>query len=725
MPVPERIAQAARQRLLDSATQIERSISAIQLGRPLEAEPDGERLKRRVRAVTGLGGEEAASLLRGDPAPLRRLIGEARRGAERIQGQTEDFVGVSFLQLAQAAASGVGRVIFRNDAPQGSGFMVSPRLFLTNNHVLSSREAAAGFLVEFDYELDVFGQERASTRFEFNPAAFFCTNTEDDLDYTVIAVGSRAQGDGELAHFGYCPLLRRDDKHALGEVANIVQHPEGDFKQVVLRENRWVNRLSTVLHYIADTLPGSSGSPVFNDEWQVVALHHWGEPFREWKLPNGQVADKNVNEGIRISAIAADLADLLTEPGALGAPQRELLAHALEPASSVPSLLSPSESRASNQSTIRTPETNAMNIPTNALRPDSPTPDDAGNAVSVTIPLQITVRLLPPAPPAIQSLERADTPASGAEAVQIDTNYANRNGYNPRFLPGFVVPLPGLSTGEMKSAAAKVRGVAEGENPHELKYQHFSIVMNGERRMAFFTATNIDGATWKNIDRETGQAEGAEASEKWYADPRIAEDAQSDQSLYSSQRPRRVFDRGHLTRRLDPCWGTAARAERANADTFHFTNCTPQESRFNQQSRYWQGIEEYVLDNAKAEREKVTVFTGPVFGSDDPPYRYAQMPLQFWKVLARVEDGELLATALLADQSPLLSRLPERLGGESFGDLGRVEEYQTSVAEIERLTGLDFGVLRDHDTVRANEAGVSLREVQAFADITLARGARR
>ena len=46
-----------------------------------------------------------------------------------------------------------------------------------------------------------------------------------------------------------------------------------------------------------------------------------------------------------------------------------------------------------------------------------------------------------------------------------------------------------------------------------------------------------------------------------------------------------LFDHGHLTRRMDPNWGTEEQAERANADTYHFTNCSPQHFRFNEATR--------------------------------------------------------------------------------------------------------------------------------------------
>ena len=112
----------------------------------------------------------------------------------------------------------------------------------------------------------------------------------------------------------------------LGEVANIIQHPKGRRKEVVLRENRLVSRLEPVLHYIADTEGGSSGSPVFNNDWQVIALHHWGGPGPlavSGLMPNGNA---EVNEGVRISKIVADL-DAKRRGGIEGA---ERLASAIE-----------------------------------------------------------------------------------------------------------------------------------------------------------------------------------------------------------------------------------------------------------------------------------------------------------------------------------------------------------------------------------------------------------
>ena len=138
------------------------------------------------------------------------------------------------------------------------------------------------------------------------------------------------------------------------------------------------------------------------------------------------------------------------------------------------------------------------------------------------------------------------------------------------------------------------------------------------------------------------------------------------------------------------------------------------------EARFWQGIENYVLDNARAEDVKVSVFTGPIFASTDPVYRSVRVPIQFYKIVARVDDGQLKATALLASQSEFLSRLPERLRGERFDDLGRVQQYQTTVARIEEMSGINFGLLRDADTFGDSESlETPLRPLKSFDDIAL------
>ncbi|MEP0873520.1 DNA/RNA non-specific endonuclease [Trichocoleus desertorum AS-A10] len=743
--VPKRITNAARERVRASEAkkQREQVRESAEQGNLLTAEPDEHRKIHRFQAVAGVDRKIAIALAHGEDPAKMGLDGDARLGAERIQGRTTDFVGVAFLDSALAAASCVARVIFRDGQPQGSGFLISDRLFLTNNHVISSEKAAEEFLLEFNYELDPHGHARSVTRFALAPKTFFLTNSEDDLDYTVVAVGDRESGAGDPKDFGFCPLTNTDDKHLIGEFVNIIQHPDGDYKQVVLRENQLVTRLDKVLHYVADTSPGSSGSPVFNDQWEAVALHHWGEPYRQVSDGAGQMVDKEVNEGIRISAIVQALEQTLSN---LQRAQVLLLKSALKQSFRYPSRLglttatSPSikEETSPSEPMNQTEKTLKVNKPIHNF---PSTHANSDGSVTLTIPLEITVRI----PGLNGSVGNSSVPSNSidsgrAEAVTPDPNYLNRKGYDPNFLSDFTLPIPKV-TDRALGERATLLNPARGADPYELKYEHFSIVINRTRKMAYVTAVNIDGQQSRRVIRETGRvsddgtrgrssrsrresAKAAEASEKWYIDERIDEGDQTNQSLYSNQQPTRIFDRGHQVRREDPVWGSDREAERANADTFHFTNCCPQESRFNQQQQYWQGIENYVLDNAREEDAQLCVFTGPVFAASDPRYREVRIPLQFFKVIARLERGELKATAFLADQSELLTRLPERLSrrgaSEAFGDLGRVREYQTTVEEIEEITGLDFGLLRDYDTFREAESLTGrFLLLEDFADIQL------
>jgi endonuclease G, mitochondrial len=692
MKKPKLAAEKARARVQDTRDQIDRVLKAIKSDHPLDAEENTERKVRRFQAACGVNKEQAIRLAEYDESVLNSLAGERRLGAERIQGKTKDFVGVSFIELAKAASGTVARVVYRDLEPIGSGFMISDRLFLTNNHVIVNEEEAKNSLIEFNYEMDYNEQPKIVTRFSLDPDSFFFTSPETDLDFTIVAVGQRVSGQSDLSEFGYCPLLDSDDKHVLSEFVNIIQHPEGDYKQLVIRENRLVARIDDFLHYMTDTQPGSSGSPVFNDQWEVIALHHWGEPTMEFGA-DGSKVDRDVNEGVRISKIVSEIRSRIDD---VDETERSLIRVVLEPQFRHPSPLKESLMPVTRPPINKLPYYSKPNLP--EVKSD--------NSVTWKIPLEISVRIGDIIPPNITRQMEEPTVSndefmSMQEAITIDTNYENRDGFEPNFLDGYTIPLPKLNNRQKRDAARKRQSI-EGEDPYELKYEHFSIVMNAKRRMAFFTSVNIDGSTLISVNRDTGEPREseAEARERWYNDSRIDSNAQSDQSLYNNQEPKRLFDRGHLVRREDPNWGTRSQAKRANADTFHFTNCALQASGFNQGAELWAGIEKYILDNAKAERERVVVFTGPVFEEDDQDYRYTKVPKQFWKILVRVEEGQLLATALLADQSDLIRRLPERLRGERFDDISKVAQFQTSISTIESLTDLDFGTLREYDTFK-------------------------
>jgi endonuclease G len=389
--------------------------------------------------------------------------------------------------------------------------------------------------------------------------------------------------------------------------------------------------------------------------------------------------------------------------------------------------------------------------------------------VTWSIPLEVSVRIpaLAREPAAVAPTEVGPPlaePPQVERALRPSKDYRDRSGYKPKFIKGFTVPLPTLSSKQEK-LAARNRRAEPGDDPFELKYHHFSLVLHARRKLAFFTACNIDGTHAKKVNRKTGEVsdldvssafsealggpEDSEAREEWASDDRLLLSEQTNQALYDSQqvpgfpggssagRLARMFQRGHLVRRMDPAWGTNDQARLADADTFHFTNCAPQLGFFNMGSaaklkldgsgggKLWRALENHVLGNAVAEGLRVCSLTGPVFGADDIPWRGILVPLKFWKVVVWAEDGALRSLAMLADQLPVIQavgKLPESLSdAEAFDELDEVEDFLSTVATIERLTGLDLG-----DQVREADirAGEPESRVEAFEEIALAASTR-
>ncbi len=733
-----------RQRVKKAAATIQASLGHIANGNPLAAEPDPKRRFARLQAKTNY---QAEALVRSIDIAARQERTKATAkpsGQEAVQGPTLDFVGIAFFERGRRVADAVARIAYGNGRPQGSGFMVAPGLILTNHHVIETEAAAAELCVEFDYEIDANNMARKVTRYRLNPARCFVTDGIEGLDYTLVALGERISGERMAADFGYVPLSDAADKHMLGEVANIIQHPQGRHKEVVVRENRLVARDETVnvLHYLADTEAGASGSIVSNNDWEPIALHHWAGPAREVvSTKDGLPLSRQVNEGIRISAIVKDL-------------RRRQPRLKSASAAAVAGALKLWDARRNGQT---------ENIPSSNGSGGQPGARANGDgSITWTFPVEISVRspLFSPSPPdnvatRVPVVERSDRQAERAAAWEAE-DFSDRGGYEPGFIPGHIVPLPKIVS--KKYRIAENQEPVEGADPHELPYHHFSIVMNADRRLAFFTACNIDGARSKAINRDTKtvidnpslkdlgvESFGAEASDAFRPDRRILQEEQMQRPFYESQvvpgypdpqsreRIARMFQKGHITLRGDPAWGTQAQALAAENDTFFYTNAAPQIGFFNQGSALnrpgskgklrWRAVETYVLRNAVTMRQRICVFAGPVFADSDPDYRFdSKIPMKFWKIAiwADNEDSKLRAIALLADQSSVLKKknMPEAFAAnpEAYAEdeeLARVTEFLSTVKEIEGLTGLDFGkALHDADIRKGAKPGTPALRLQ-------------
>jgi endonuclease G, mitochondrial len=287
-----------------------------------------------------------------------------------------------------------------------------------------------------------------------------------------------------------------------------------------------------------------------------------------------------------------------------------------------------------------------------------------------------------------------NTPAE----LRVDPDYGNRGGYSANAL-GIEVPLP--IADELADDL-----VTYGDGQTVLPYEHFSLVMSRSRRLAAYTAVNLDGE--RTVDT------GPRKHDNWVLDKRLPDNVQIDSFLYD----RTPFDKGHLVRRLDPVWGeTRDEALRAEADTFHYTNCSPQHEKFNRSKELWQGIENYILDNTDLFHLRVCLFNGPVFALDDPTVKDVPIPREYWKVVTiRKADGSLSATAYLLSQAELLQEMlvPDF-------EFGAYRTFQVLVSDVEEKTRLSFGGLREHDPKRGAEGVLAVQpiELAEFSDIVL------
>ena len=276
---------------------------------------------------------------------------------------------------------------------------------------------------------------------------------------------------------------------------------------------------------------------------------------------------------------------------------------------------------------------------------------------------------------------------------------AGRAGFDENFL-GRPVPMPALP----------------GVETVLLPYTHFSVLMRPDKRLAAVTGLGMDGSKLMDLNR---------AGIPWRLDPRLASDLQTGERVYA----RNDIDRGHLVRRASAVWGdTVAEAKLANEDTFHYTNAAPQAAKFNQGLELWLGLESYLQEHAAEYRDRIVVFTGPIFSAQDPVYRGAEIPLRFFKVAVFIHQGELAAVGYVVDQTPELGELPDvpRPGAvDDVPPLGPFRTFQAPIRDIAELTGLDLDQLVAVDrmpiaaTLGTARVGSTWRKLNAFEDLDL------
>lgn len=230
---------------------------------------------------------------------LRPIVTEkaANENFEKIVADN-NLKPVSFLEWGVAVSKSVAHITLKNGG-MATGFLITPNILLTNHHVFGKKADARNAAVRFNYQTDLMGNFLPTDEYACDPDDVFQNNEE--LDYAVVSM-KKDPG----MKWGFLKPSSPDVN--VNEKVNIIQHPAGGPKQIAMNDNEVKYVDDAIVQYITDTMPGSSGSPVFNDNWQIVALHHSGGYIPEPSTNSIHFR----NEGIRIGAILNDLPSNIT-----------------------------------------------------------------------------------------------------------------------------------------------------------------------------------------------------------------------------------------------------------------------------------------------------------------------------------------------------------------------------------------------------------------------------
>ncbi|BAZ21706.1 hypothetical protein NIES4073_25840 [Kalymmatonema gypsitolerans NIES-4073] len=262
-----------------------------------------------------------------------------------IFGKKIEQKNITYLDAIDLLEKHINELLKLNPFPLGTGFLVGGSHLLTNHHVIPTREVAEQCVAQFNYE----GELGTKTLdYEFDPQLFFVSNSQ--LDYTLVQLQPDTSTRRSAGYqFGWLDLIESEDSIApglneaqveklikklksygyeneklafygltgnknklCGDGVAIIQHPRGRKKEIVLKNNQAVKLSFNNLDYRADTDYGSSGSPVFNMNWELVALTKKVIPkirtvSKDNSENNSFLIDWVASQGTRICRIVEDL----------------------------------------------------------------------------------------------------------------------------------------------------------------------------------------------------------------------------------------------------------------------------------------------------------------------------------------------------------------------------------------------------------------------------------
>ncbi|MEM7307441.1 MAG: serine protease [Planctomycetota bacterium] len=206
-------------------------------------------------------------------------------------------------------ARAVAQVVDLGGNGQGTGFalrgddvhasLAGCWVLLTNAHVLSDDPAeqrgTPAALAPDEARVRFENSEESDREFPVEELVF--TSPREELDCTIVKLPPDAPVVERLELSRGLPLVGKARR------VYVIGHPRGGRLSFSLHDNLLLDHEKPWVHYRAPTEGGSSGSPVFNDTWRLIALHHSGG--LDLRRLRGKTGTYAANEGIAIQSILA------------------------------------------------------------------------------------------------------------------------------------------------------------------------------------------------------------------------------------------------------------------------------------------------------------------------------------------------------------------------------------------------------------------------------------
>jgi endonuclease G, mitochondrial len=666
----------------------------VSKGKKSKAAPKSEERKKKIEVLEKIAGRQLESNF--DSVAVEAIVDELRSPVLYVEKDSyantdhpewTELNELDYRKRIESVIPSVGRIELSgptNIPYAGTGFIVGPNLLMTNRHVAQiftsglgtknlSFKSGFGASTNFKREINQLQQVRN----------FSITKVLLIHPFWDVAI---LQVDGDFSHLTPLSLgltdareLRQEDVFVIGYPAEDSRNPEdiqnrlfdSKFRVKRLQPGRLIGNAMTgsfgktvnALAHNCSTLGGNSGSAVFSlKTGQVLGLHFGGlYKTANFAVPSFELSrdQRVVDTGVRFAG-APKIANPI-EWKAWWDDVDGLATHSQE--------ISKTD-LASTAVGTTPPPTIFVDTKSNS-QPSNASIQTGKQTMSFDIPLRITVQveIAGSAPQSdrstnTQSVEAFDSTEAFKEPFR-DTNYSGRKGYVAEFLEAvdrngnpLIVPMPSARR------ASVLAPTLAGE--HILHYQNFSIAMHAKRRLCLFSAANVTAESrLKNPDptQKTTRADltglAKNDIEKWFLDPRMDPKYQLPDVFFTKDR--KAFDKGHIVRREDVAWGkTFTQLRRANGDSYHVTNCSPQVKEFNQSSQgelNWGDLENTIFAQAKSER--LCVFSGPILSETDEVFVgsgeggqviRAKIPSRFWKVVVAVGEEGLTSFGFVLEQ---------------------------------------------------------------------------